>query len=187
MILPIYVYGSDVLQKRAAEVEVEKEEGLRQLIDDMYITMKDADGVGIAAPQVGKSLRIVIVDGSGFDEEDMPGLKEFKRIMINPVIIDESKEMVEYEEGCLSLPNIHANVIRPKKITVKYLDNDYKEVTEEFDGFGCRMVRHEIDHLDGHVFTDRVSQIRKKLLQSKLNNIASGKVKARYKIKLEKK
>lgn len=186
MILPIYVYGSNVLKKRATEVEVDKEEGLQQLIDDMYITMKDADGVGIAAPQIGKSLRIVIVDGSGFDEEDMPELKNFKRVMINPQIIEESEETAEYEEGCLSLPNIHANVTRPKKITVKYLDREYKEVTEDFDGFGCRMVQHEIDHLEGHVFTDRVSQIRKKMLQSKLNNIASGKVKARYKIKLEK-
>jgi peptide deformylase len=186
MILPIYVYGSDVLKKRADEVEVDKEDGLQQLIEDMYNTMKEADGVGIAAPQVGKSLRIVIVDGSGFDEEDMPELKGFKRVMINPEITGESEETVEYEEGCLSLPNIHANVIRPKKITVKYLDKEYKEVTEEFDGFGCRMVQHEIDHLEGHVFTDKVSQIRKKMLQSKLNNIASGKVRARYKIKLEK-
>lgn len=181
MILPIYIYGSHVLRERAREVDIEKEEGLQTLIEDMYQTMKHADGVGIAAPQVGKSLRIVIVDGEDL-ADDMPELKGFKRVMINPEITFESKETAEYSEGCLSVPNIHADVVRPRQIKVRYLNEKYEEVEEEFNGFGCRMVQHELDHLDGHLFTDRVSQIRKKILQSKLNKMAAGKVNTHYKI-----
>ena len=147
MILPIYIYGSHVLRERAMEVDIEKEEGLQTLIEDMYQTMKHADGVGIAAPQVGKSLRIVIVDGEDL-AEDMPELKGFKRVMINPEITFESKETAEYSEGCLSVPNIHADVVRPRQIKVRYLNEKYEEVEEEFNGFGCRMVQHELDHLD---------------------------------------
>ncbi len=180
MILPIYIYGSHVLRERAMEVDIEKEEGLQTLIEDMYQTMKHADGIGIAAPQVGKSLRIVIVDGEDL-AEDMPELKGFKRVMINPEITFESKETAEYSEGCLSVPNIHADVVRPRQIKVRYLNEKYEEVEEEFNGFGCRMVQHELDHLDGHLFTDRVSQIRKKILQSKLNRMAAGKVSTHYK------
>ena len=180
MILPIYIYGSHVLRERAREVDIEKEEGLQTLIEDMYQTMKHADGVGIAAPQVGKSLRIVIVDGEDL-ADDMPELKGFKRVMINPEITFESKETAEYSEGCLSVPNIHADVVRPRQIKVRYLNEKYEEVEEEFNGFGCRMVQHELDHLDGHLFTDRVSQIRKKILQSKLNRMAAGKVSTHYK------
>lgn len=180
MILPIYIYGSHVLRERAMEVDIEKEEGLQTLIEDMYQTMKHADGIGIAAPQVGKSLRIVIVDGEDL-AEDMPELKGFKRVMINPEITFESKETAEYSEGCLSVPNIHADVVRPRQIKVRYLNEKYEEVEEEFNGFGCRMVQHELDHLDGHLFTDRVSQIRKKILQSKLNRMAAGKVSIHYK------
>lgn len=181
MILPIYVYGAGVLREKARSVDVQKEEGLQELIADMYETMKHADGVGIAAPQVGKSLRIVIVDGSDL-AEDMPELKDFKRIMINPEITFESEETAEYSEGCLSVPSVHADVVRPKEIRVKYLNEKYEEVEELFSGFGCRMVEHELDHLEGHVFVDRVSQIRRKMLQSRLNNIASGKVRTFYKI-----
>lgn len=185
MILPIYVYGSAVLNKRAEEVNVNEEKDLQQLISDMHQTMKEADGVGIAAPQVGRSLRVLIVDGSGFEDE-MPELKNFVRVMINPVTIEESDKIVSYSEGCLSVPNVHADVERPDKIKVKYLDKDYKEIVEEFDGFGCRMVQHELDHLDGHLFTERVSPIRKKLIQSKLGNIAKGKTHTFYKTKLTK-
>lgn len=181
MILPIYVYGSGVLREKAKEVDVTKEEGLQDLIENMYITMKEADGVGIAAPQVGKLLRILIVDGEDL-VEDLPELKGFKRVMINPVTTWESDETAEYSEGCLSVPNIHADVIRSKRIKVKYLDEEYQEKEEEFDGFACRMVQHEMDHLDGNLFVDRVSPIRKKMIQAKLNGIAAGKARTHYRI-----
>lgn len=185
MILPIYVYGSNVLRKRAEEIDIKKETGLQKLIEDMHQTMKEADGVGIAAPQVGHSIRLAIVDGSGL-EEDMPELKGFLRVMINPQIIEESEETIEYSEGCLSVPNVHADIIRPKKIKVKYLNKEYEEIVEEFDGFGCRMIQHELDHLDGHLFIDKASPIRKKMIQGKLTNIANGKGRTYYKTKLEK-
>lgn len=188
MILPIYVYGSDVLRERAKEIDVTVEEGLQTLIDNMHQTMVEADGVGIAAPQVGIAKRLLIVDGAPFGEDD-PVLAAFNRVMINPVLIEESQETCEYSEGCLSVPNIHADITRPSKIKVKYLNREYKEVVEEFDGFACRMVQHEMDHLDGKMFVDRATPIRKKMIQAKLVNIANGKVHPHYKIvkKTEKK
>lgn len=175
------MYGSGVLRERAAEIDVNNAEGLQELIDNMYVTMKESDGVGIAAPQVGKSIRLLIVDGADL-VEDMPELEGFKRVMINPVTTWESEETAEYSEGCLSVPNIHADVIRAKSIKVKYLDEKFQEHEELFEGFACRMVQHEMDHLDGHLFVDRVSPIRKKMIQSKLNNIAAGKVRTHYRI-----
>ncbi len=181
MILPIYVYGSGVLRERATEVDLNNTEGLQELIVNMDDTMKHSDGVGIAAPQVGKSLRLLIVDGSPLGE-DMPELADFRRIMINPVKTWESEETAEYSEGCLSVPDIHADVVRPAEMKVKYFNEKYEEVEEIFTGFACRMVQHEMDHLDGYMFVDRVSQIRKKMIQAKLNKIASGKVRTHYKI-----
>ena len=183
MILPIYIYGSHVLREKAQEVDVENEKGLQTFIEDMYQTMKNADGVGIAAPQVGKSLRIVIVDGEDL-ADDMPELEGFKRVMINPVITFESSETAEYSEGCLSVPNIHADVVRPKQIKVRYLNEKYEQVEEQFDGFACRMVQHEMDHLDGKMFVDRVAPIRRKMISKKLGNISHGKVSAHYKTRL---
>lgn len=181
MILPIYVYGSDVLREKAKEVDVKVEMGLQELIDNMYVTMKEADGVGIAAPQVGRSLRLLIVDGADL-AEDMPELAGFKRVMINPVLLEESEETIEFSEGCLSVPNIHVDVLRPSGITVKYINEKLEEVTESFTGFGCRMVQHEMDHLDGVLFVDRATPIRKKMIHGKLTNIANGKTHPHYKI-----
>ena len=181
MILPIYVYGQAVLREVAKPVDLQME-GLDQLIDDMYETMKNADGVGIAAPQVGHSLRILIVDGTDI-AEDYPELKDFKRIMINPEIIEASEETAEYSEGCLSVPDINCDVVRPKTITVKYINDKRETVTEQFDGFACRMVEHELDHLDGHMFIDRVSQMRRKLLGGKLRRLEARTFRPRYKIK----
>ena len=186
MTLPIYVYGSEVLREVAEEVDVDKtdKEELRRYIDDMFETMYHADGVGLAAPQVGDSRRILVVDGR--DVADVyPELKDFRRAMVNPVVIEESEETAEYSEGCLSVPDIHCNVVRPKKMTVRYLDADLKEVEETLDGFACRMVQHEMDHLDGHLFVDRVAPIRRKMIAAKLHNIAKGKARTAYKTKLE--
>ena len=178
MILPIYTYGSPVLREQAKEVDI-KMEGLNQLLTDMYETMKHAEGVGIAAPQVGKSLRILIVDGSDLSE-DFPELKSFIRYMINPVVLQESAETADYSEGCLSVPDVRADVTRPAKIKVRYVNEKLQEVEEEFDGFACRMVQHEIDHLNGKMFVDRVSPHRKKLMGGKLRRIEKGEVRTRY-------
>lgn len=181
MILPIYVYGMEVLREKAREVDVEKEEGLPEFIENLYQTMKEADGVGIAAPQVGRSQRILIVDGADM-AEDLPELGGFKRIMINPVVLQESEQTAEFSEGCLSVPSLHADVVRPAEIKVKYINEKLEEVTESFTGFACRMVQHEMDHLDGILFVDRVSPIRKKMIQGKLANMAVGKVHPHYKV-----
>lgn len=181
MILPIYVYGSEVLRESAKEIDVNNYPNLQELIDNMQQTMENADGVGIAAPQVGVSIRLLIVDGTPFLEDDKE-LGNFKRVMINPVLLEESSDTAEYSEGCLSVPDIHADIVRPASIKVRYLDREYKEVEESFSGFACRMVQHEMDHLDGKMFVDRATPIRKKMIQSKLQGIANGKIRTHYKV-----
>lgn len=187
MILPIYVYGSEVLREVAEKVDIENadKEELSRFIEDMFETMYHADGVGLAAPQVGDHRRILVVDGN--DVADVyPYLKGFKRAMINPEVIEESEETMDYSEGCLSVPDIHCNVVRPKKMKVRYYDADLKPVEEELDEFACRMVQHEMDHLDGHLFVDRVAPIRRKMIAAKLHNIAKGKARTAYRTRLEK-
>ena len=181
MILPIHVYGSDVLRERAKEIDFSTYENLQETIDNMQQTMENADGVGIAAPQVGLAIRLLIVDGKPFGEDD-PELAAFRRVMINPVLVEESEETADYSEGCLSVPDIHADITRPAKIKVQYINQEGAEVTEEFDGFKCRMVQHEMDHLDGKMFVDRATPIRKKMISAKLTKIAEGKVRTHYKV-----
>lgn len=183
MILPIYIYGSEVLRERAADFDLKAPDAagvISKLIPDMFETMYQADGVGLAAPQVGKSIRVLVVDGAPL-AEDMPELKDFKRAMINPVVLEESEEKIEYNEGCLSIPDINAGVVRPKRIRVEYMDENLIKTEETLDNFACRMVQHEIDHLNGVLFTDLCAPIRKKMLQSRLSNIMNGKVKTHYK------
>lgn len=181
MILPIYLYGQPVLRKETEEIEEITPE-LKQLIADMYETLVQADGCGLAAPQIGKSLRLFIVDGSELGE-DYPECAGFKKTFINPEIVEESEEEVSYAEGCLSLPGISENVIRPSSITIHYLDENFEEHEETYDGFRARMIQHEYDHIEGHVFTDRISPIRRQFVKGKLTNIAKGKVTARYRTK----
>ena len=178
MILPVYVYGSNVLRKRTEEIPLDYP-GLRQLISDMWETMYHADGVGLAAPQLGKSIRLFVVDGAVLSD-DRPELKDFKRVMINPRMIEESATKCVYNEGCLSLPDIHIDIERPEWAVVEYIDEHLEKKTERLTGFACRMVQHEYDHLEGILFADKASAIRKKLLQSKLQSIAKGKSKAAY-------
>lgn len=185
MIQPIYVYGSEVLREVAAEADVSKKEELTRLITDLKDTLAVADGCGLAAPQIGVSLRVLIVDGSVM-EDVYPYLKDFHRCMINPVVLEESGEMCEFNEGCLSVPGIYADVRRPKAIKLCYVNEKFEKVTEVLDRFACRMVQHEMAHLDGELFVDRVAPIRKKLIAKKLINIAQGRVPARYKTKLQK-
>ena len=182
MILPIYLYGSDVLRNENLEADLSDKEGLAKLIADMKETLKIADGCGLAAPQVGVNQRVVIVDGTDLtDTYDY--LKDFVRVMINPVVLEESEDTCEYSEGCLSVPGVYAEVRRPSKIKVEYYNENLEKVVEEFDRFGCRMVQHELSHLDGNLFVDNISPIRRKMLMRKLQAISKGAVQTRYKSK----
>ncbi|MGN1210376.1 MAG: peptide deformylase [Candidatus Cryptobacteroides sp.] len=179
---PIYLYGQEVLREKAAEADLSKKEELTALIEDMKETLKGADGCGLAAPQIGVGLRVLIVDGRDMVEA-YSYLKDFTRTMINPVVLEESETTCEYSEGCLSVPGVYADVRRPSKIKVEYYNENFEKVTEEFDKFGCRMVQHELDHLDGNLFVDRVAPIRRKIIAKKLLNISKGKVSTHYKTK----
>lgn len=184
MKLPIYLYGSKVLRENAQEANLSDREKLTQLIADMEETLASADGCGLAAPQVGVPVRVLIVDGRDLTDA-YPYLKDFKRVMINPVVVEESRETCDYSEGCLSVPGIYAEVRRPERIRVEYLNGDFEKVTEEFDKFACRMIQHELDHLDGKMFVDRVAPIRRKMISKKLMNISHGKISAHYKTRLD--
>ena len=182
MILPIYLYGSEKLRNENVDVDLQDREGLEKLIADMKETLKVADGCGLAAPQVGVNKRVVIVDGSELtDTYDY--LKDFRRVMINPVVLEESEETCDFSEGCLSVPGIYAEVTRPSRIKVEYYNEDLEKVVEEFDRFGCRMVQHELSHLEGNLFVDNVSPIRRKMIARKLQAISKGTVQTRYKSK----
>lgn len=181
MILPIYTYGQPVLRKIAADIAEDYPE-LPTLIENMFQTMAHADGVGLAAPQVGLPIRLFVIDASAL-ADDFPEIDTRKRVFINPEIVETSEETVTYEEGCLSLPGIHEKVIRPKEIVIRYMDENFEEHTDHYDGFFARIVQHEYDHLEGHVFSDRVSPIRRQMISGKLTNISKGKARCAYKIK----
>lgn len=181
MILPIYLYGQPVLRKEAEEVPTDYSD-LKQLVSNMYETMYNADGVGLAAPQVGLSLRLLVIDADVM-KDDFPECKGFKRAMINPVFIERSEEEVSMEEGCLSLPGIHEKVSRSVRVRVKYLDEDLNEHDEVVEGFAARVVQHECEHLEGHMFIDNISGIRRQLNKGKLNNIVKGSARCSYKAK----
>ena len=183
MIKPIYLYGAPVLRETAKPAELKDKEGLAILVQDLKDTLVKADGCGLAAPQIGVSLRVVIVDGDVVSDS-YPYLKDFRRTLINPEIVEESEEQTTYSEGCLSIPGIYCDIQRPKKIKVRYHNENLEEVTEEFDNFASRMIQHEMSHLDGDLFTDHAAPIRKKMLSSKLQNISKGKVHPHYNTKL---
>lgn len=184
MIQPIYLYGSEVLRKVAPAADIEQKETLEALITDLKDTLKKSEGCGLAAPQIGVSTRVLIVDGDVMaDVYDY--LQGFFRVMINPVVIEESPRKCEYNEGCLSVPGIYADVARPESITVEYYNEKFEKVTEKFDKFACRMVQHEMSHLDGILFTDLVAPIRKKIIGKKLLNISKGHVAVRYNAKIK--
>ena len=180
MILPIYLYGSEKLRNENVDADLQDREGLTKLISDMEETLKAADGCGLAAPQVGINLNVVIVDGRDLSDT-YDYLHDFYRVMINPVILEESEDTCEYSEGCLSVPGIYAEVTRPSRIKVEYHNEKFEKVVEEFDRFGCRMVQHELSHLEGNLFVDNVSPIRRKMIARKLQAISKGTVQTRYK------
>ncbi|MBO6083379.1 MAG: peptide deformylase [Bacteroidales bacterium] len=184
MIQPIYLYGSEVLRQQAEPVDLSDKEGIAALVQDLKDTLKSAEGVGLAAPQIGVSKRVVIVNAEGM-EDSYDYLKGFKRVLINPVIVSESEQTCEFEEGCLSIPGIYATVRRPASMTVEYYDENLEKQTETFDRFACRMVQHELSHLAGDMFVDHVAPIRKKMITKKLANIAHGRVGAHYITKIK--
>jgi peptide deformylase len=178
MIYPIVVYGDAVLRKRAADIQEGTD--LKQLILDMYETMYAAHGIGLAAPQIGKSVRLFVVDGTTLDEE--PTLKDFKQAFINPVIVNETGTEWEFEEGCLSIPNIREDVSRKEKIKVKYFDENWKPKEETFNGMKARIIQHEYDHIEGKLFIDYLTPLKKRMLKGKLANISKGDVDTEYRI-----
>ncbi len=181
---PVYVYGSSVLRKTAENI-TKQYPNLDQLIDDMYISMYASEGVGLAAPQIGKSIRLFVIDASAFNE-DFPEAEGFKKTFINADIYERFDEEEYFEEGCLSVPNIRENVLRHTKIKMKYMDENFVEHDEQFDGICARIIQHEYDHIDGKLFVDHLSPLRKRLIKSKLLKISKGDFKTTYPVKLVK-
>ena len=185
MILPIYTYGQPVLRKVAEDIDANYPD-LKQLVENMYETNERADGVGLAAPQIGLPIRVVIVDLRPLGE-DMPEYADFKRAYINGYIVEEEGETILMDEGCLSLPGIHEKVPRAEKVRIQYVDENFVEHDEWVDGFLARVIQHEFDHLEGKVFTDRISPLRRQMNKGKFNALLSGKVRCDYKVKVAKK
>ena len=182
MILPIYVYGHPVLRKVAEDFELNDPEA-PQLVENMYETMYKADGIGLAGPQVGVSKRIFVVDASSYEDED-PSLKDFKKIFLNPHIIEKTGDPYFVGEGCLSLPDMREEIERPESVVLSYYDENWQHHEETFSGFQARVIQHEYDHLEGTLFVDLLSPLNRRLLKSKLSAISKGKVQPAYRIKL---
>ena len=181
MIYPIVIFGAEVLRKPSVELTADYPD-LKKLIEDMFLTMTAADGCGLAAPQIGKNIRLFVVDCSAWGEED-EACKDYRKAFINPEIYEVSEETDLFNEGCLSLPGLHEDVRRPIAIRMRYLDENLEPHDELFDGFRARVIQHEYDHLEGKVFTDRLSPLRRQLLKSKLVGMSKGKYRCAYKTK----
>ena len=182
MILPIYIYGQGVLRKVAQDIPVDFPD-LPKFIDDMYETLDASEGIGLAAPQVGKDIRVVVIDLDVL-AEDMPEYKGFRKAFINPHIVEyDDTETDSMEEGCLSLPGIHEKVTRPTRIKVKYEDVERNPHEEWVDGYLARVMQHEFDHLEGKVFVDRISPFRKTMIKNKLKSLLQGRYKCGYRTK----
>lgn len=188
MILPIYGYGEPVLRKMGEEISKDYP-NLKELIANMYDTMYNAHGVGLAAPQIGLGIRLFIVDTEPFADSDEISKEEaaelagFKRTFINAKITKEEGDIWGFNEGCLSIPDVREDVFRNEKITIEYYDEDFNKKVEEYDGLMARVIQHEYDHIDGILFTDHLSTLKKKLIGKKLMNIMEGKARPDYKMK----
>jgi peptide deformylase len=188
MILPIVAYGDPVLKRKAKEIP-EDFPNLQELIDNMFETMYNANGVGLAAPQIGRSIRLFIVDATPFAEDeqipegDKAILENAKEVFINPEILDEDGDEWDFNEGCLSIPEVREDVFRKPKIEIKYFDRDFKLQHKTLDGLFARVVQHEYDHIEGILFTDKLSSLKKRLIKGKLKNIAKGKIDVDYRMK----
>tara|TARA_R110002020_G_scaffold16085_1_gene56952 strand:- start:524 stop:1111 length:588 start_codon:yes stop_codon:yes gene_type:complete len=188
MILPIVAYGDPVLRKKAAPIAKDFPE-LDTLVANMFDTMYGASGVGLAAPQIGKAIRLFVVDATPFaddedlSEEEQTRLKTFKKAFINPEILEETGDEWAFNEGCLSIPGVNEDVFRCPNIKIKYQDLEFNEHFEEFDGLLARVIQHEYDHIEGILFTDKLSSLKKRIIKSKLAGISKGKTNADYRMR----
>ena len=188
MILPIYAYGDPVLRRIGKEIDKEYPE-LEQLIENMKETMHNAFGVGLAAPQIGKAIRLFIVDTSPFaedkelDDDERAFLKDYNKVFINAKMIKEEGDEWAFSEGCLSIPDIREDVFRNEEITIEYYDENFEKHKEVINGLAARVVQHEYDHIEGVLFTDKVSSLKKRLLKKRLDNISKGKIEVEYRMK----
>ncbi len=193
MILPIVAYGDPILKKVAQDIK-KGHAGLKTLIADMHETMYNAKGVGLAAPQIGHSIRLFVVDASPFaddedeemDKKEIAFLKTFKKVFINAHITEEWGEEWKFNEGCLSIPKIREDILRLPEIEIEYLDEEFKKHTETFTGMAARIIQHEFDHIEGKLFTDLISPLRKRMIKGKLVDISKGKIKTDYKMRFPK-
>ena len=194
MVLPIVVYGDPVLRKKCVDINKDYPD-LHQLIKDMYETMYQANGVGLAAPQINKAIRLFIVDASPFAEvdedeepeftpEQMKQMNGFKKTFINAQIVEEVGEEWKFNEGCLSIPKIREDVLRKPKLTIEYYDENFKKHIETYDGVIARVIQHEYDHIEGILFTDKINPFKRKLISGKLTDISKGKFRADYKTRV---
>ncbi|KAA6351157.1 Peptide deformylase [termite gut metagenome] len=181
MILPVYLYGQPVLRKVAEDITPDYPH-LDELISNMFETMDRADGVGLAGNQIGLPLRIVVITLEPFSDQ-YPEYKGFRKVFINARILETEGEETDVEEGCLSLPGIHENVKRPNRVHVKYMDEHFMEHDEMVEGYLARVMQHEFDHLDGKLFIDQISPLRKQMIKGKLNGFIKGKFQCSYKTK----
>jgi peptide deformylase len=172
------MYGDPVLRQRAKDIEQGTD--LKQLIDDMFETMHGASGIGLAAPQIGKSIRLFVVDGTVLEDEE--GMENFKKAFVNPEILEEVGTPWDFEEGCLSIPNIRENVSRKERLKIRYYDENWNLYEEEYDGMKARIIQHEYDHIEGKLFVDYLPALKKRLLKGKLADISKGKVDTEYRI-----
>lgn len=188
MIIPIVAYGDPVLRQVGKKIDKDYPE-LDALIENMFETMYGARGIGLAAPQIGLPIRLFIVDATPFEdnddlsEEELEYLSEFRRVFINAEIIEEDGDEWAFNEGCLSIPDINEDVFRQPKITMRYQDENFKEHTETFEGIVARIIQHEYDHIEGILFTDKLSPLKKRLIKGKLNNISKGKIDVGYRMR----
>jgi len=188
MILPIVAYGDPVLRKVSMAIDADYP-NLEKLIANMKETMYNASGVGLAAPQIGKAIRLFLIDASPFaedkdiSEKDRAVLKSFNRVFINAQIVEEEGEEWVFNEGCLSIPDVREDVLRQPRITIEYQDEDFKKHTESLEGLAARVFQHEYDHIEGILFTDKLSTLKKRIIKKKLENISKGKITADYRMR----
>lgn len=185
MILPIVAYGTNLLQKKCKPIQADYP-NLKELIDNMFETMKGAQGVGLAAPQVGVPIRLFIIDAAPFADDDEITEEErntflnFRKVFINAQILEEKGEEWDFNEGCLSIPDVREDVTRQPEIKIRYMDENFNEYTESYDGLIARVIQHEYDHIEGVLFTDKLSSFKKRLIKGKLNKISQGKIDVYY-------
>ena len=191
MILPIFAYGEPILQKMGKEIDKDYQD-LDVIIENMFETMYGAHGIGLAAPQIGLPIRLFLVDASPFEDdeeysdEERAMLATFKKVFINAKVVEETGDEWIFNEGCLSIPNVNEDVFRKPTITIEYFDENFKKHTDTFEGIAARIIQHEYDHIEGILFTDKLSPLKKRLIKGKLENISKGKTDVSYRMRYPK-